>query len=69
MASFGEHLKELRHSKKLTQKQMAELFNLTERSYQRYESNSSKPHFATLVAIADYFNVSLDYLAGRSDKP
>jgi len=69
MTTFGRRLQELRKSKHLTQKQMAEHFCITLRSYSRYETNASTPHFATLISLADYFNVSLDYLVGRSDKP
>ena len=67
MATFGERLKLLRKSKKLTQKQMSEFINSTEKCYQNYEINRSTPHFVTLIFFADYFDVSLDYLVGRSD--
>ncbi len=48
---------------------MAREFELTERAYQRYEGDASTPHHDTLLALADFFNVSLDYLVGRSDNP
>lgn len=69
MATFGERLKQLRLSKNITQKQMASIFDVTERAYQRYEGNQSTPHYHVLIALADYFDVSLDYLVGRSDDP
>ena len=69
MATFGERLKQLRLSKNLTQKHMSVEFQVTERAYQRYESNGSTPHHNTLLALADYFDVSLDYLVGRTDNP
>jgi transcriptional regulator with XRE-family HTH domain len=69
MPNLGERLKQLRQSRKLTQKQMAIKFNMQERSYQRYENNDSTPHYEPLIALADYFDVSLDYLTGRSDNP
>ena len=46
---------------------MAEICGLKLRSYQDYEYNKSYPEVPGLVAIADYFDVSLDYLMGRSD--
>lgn len=69
MATFGERLKLLRTARNITQKQMSVKFNITERAYQRYESDNSTPHYNTLISLADYFDVSLDYLCGRSDNP
>ena len=69
MASFGERLKELRSSKHITQKEFSNIIGINERSYQNYEINASTPNYKTLIFIADYFNVSLDYLTGRSDNP
>jgi transcriptional regulator with XRE-family HTH domain len=69
MATFGERLSVLRKERKSTQKQIAVIFGVTERAYQRYEGNQSTPNYATLIALADYFDVSLDYLVGRSDDP
>ena len=67
MATFGERLKELRKSKNITQKDFATILHVTERAYQNYEMNSSTPNYKLLLTIADYFNVSLDYLVGRTD--
>ena len=69
MASFGERMQTLRKQKNVTQKQIAEHFSLTERAYQRYEGDASTPHFHVLLALAEYFDVSLDYLVGRNDNP
>lgn len=69
MATFGERLKYMRTTKNVTQKQMSIMFNITERAYQRYESDSSTPHYNTLIALANYFDVSLDYITGRCDNP
>lgn len=69
MTSFGERLKELRTLKQITQKELANIIGINERSYQNYEINASTPNYKTLLFIADYFNVSLDYLVGRSDNP
>ncbi len=69
MTSFGERLKELRTLKQITQKELANIIGINERSYQNYEINASTPNYKTLLFIADYFNVSLDYLVGRSNNP
>ncbi|MCL2696669.1 MAG: helix-turn-helix domain-containing protein [Oscillospiraceae bacterium] len=69
MIEFSERLKTIRKSKKLTQKQVANDTKIAERAYQSYEINEQKPLFENLIALADYFDVSLDYLVGRSDCP
>lgn len=68
MPGFSDRLKELRKAKGLTQKQIATHFDMTERNYQRLEANNS-PSYDNLIKFADYFNVSTDYLLGRSDDP
>ena len=69
MTNFIERLKLLRAEKQVTQKEVAAALQMTERSYQRIEAAEVKPSFDTLIALADYFDVSLDYLVGRSDNP
>lgn len=68
MATFGERLKQLRIESNLKQKECADIFNVTTRSYQRYEEDSSTPKFDSLIAMADYYNVSIDWLVGRSNR-
>ena len=68
MPSFSERIKELRQSKGLTQRQMAQDLGMTERNYQRLEANNN-PNNENLIRFADYFDVSTDYLLGRSDDP
>ena len=67
MANFGERIKELRKQRGLTQRQMAQVFGITERNYQRYESTDS-PSNDTLVKLAKFFEVSTDYLIGKNTK-
>lgn len=69
MLDFGSNLKQIRTSEHLTQKQLAEATNLGVRTIQQYEANDRKPTFDALITLADYFNVSLDYLVGRSEDP
>ena len=69
MPTFGEHLKSLRKAKKVTQKIVAQVTEISERNYQDYEADKKKPGFDNLIALADYFDVSLDYLVGRSEDP
>lgn len=67
MPSFGQRMKELRKERNMTQQSMADVFSVKIRTYQGYEYGESYPEVAKLIAIADYFDVSLDYLVGRSD--
>lgn len=69
MVPFTEHLKEARKRKKLKQREMAEHLQIGMRTYQNYEGGQRRPDYETLVAIADYLEVSLDYLLGRTDEP
>jgi len=64
---FKEHLKKVRKDLKYTQKQVAMGIGSTERNYQDWEYGRNKPGFDSLIALADFFDVSLDYLVGRSD--
>jgi len=69
MATFSERLKLLRKNKKVKQSDMAELLNVTTRHYQDCEYGKVTPNANMLTTLADYFDVSVDYLLGRSDDP
>lgn len=64
-----EHLKELRHKTKKTQAVTAHLMGFQTTVYQRWENKIAEPTFDNAVKIAEYFNVSLDYLAGIINEP
>ena len=68
MPAFGVRLKSLREEKGVTQKEIAELLGKTSRHYQDMESGKINVPGLTLIKLADYFNVSLDYLVGRSEE-
>lgn len=67
MANFSERLKLLRKERGLKQKDMSDYLSLSARGYQCYEYNEGYPDVPGLIALADFFDVSLDYLVGRSD--
>ena len=70
MIILCKRLKELRKEKGLTQKNVADYLGINMRTYQYYEGKDDKAHrpdLETLVILADYFDVTLDYLVGRSD--
>ena len=68
MLPFGMRLKELRHEKGLKQKEMAEFLGCTDRNYQKMEYGDINVPGLTLIKLADFFEVSLDYLVGRADQ-
>lgn len=65
---FNDVLKKLRKSENLTQRQLAEKLGFSFSSIGMYESGKREPSFEVLEAIADYFNVNIDYLLDRENK-
>lgn len=65
--NFGQNLKFLRKQKGLTQQTMAEMINTSRSCISNYESGSREPDNETLKNLADYFDVSVDFLFGRSE--
>ena len=63
--NFSEKLKKLRKSKKITQEELAKIINVERSSIGKYESSTTIPSNETLIKIANYFNVSTDYLLGN----
>lgn len=68
MEAFGQRLKLLRNEKNMTQRAMAEMLGKTERHYQDMEAGKINVPGLTLIKLADFFRVSLDYLVGRGDR-
>jgi transcriptional regulator with XRE-family HTH domain len=64
---FSERLQECRRSLSLTQQYVAIFLGITERSFQRYEAGEREPNISGLIRLANLFDVSLDYLCGRTD--
>ncbi len=69
MASFCERLQQLKNKNNLMQKTIAADNGLSLRDYQYYERGEREPSMSTLIALAAYFDVSIDYLVGRTDNP
>lgn len=65
---YGERLKQLRRERKVTQKALADYLGISVRGYQFYESESNEPNIATLIALANFYSVTIDYLVGRTDQ-
>lgn len=66
---LNERLKKLRLQTGVTQKAIAEGIGVTSVSVQRFEYGTARPKLDTVIKIADFFDVSTDYLLGRSDNP
>jgi len=69
MSTFGTRLKRLRINKDMTQQDFAEHFDLNKSSISKYEKDKNLPENQLLMEIADYFNVSVDYLLCRTNNP
>ncbi|MCI8809394.1 MAG: helix-turn-helix transcriptional regulator [Oscillibacter sp.] len=69
MPTFPERLKTLRTERRLYQRELAKLLGISIRGYQCYETGEHEPGVKKLIAIADYYQVSIDYLVGRTDEP
>lgn len=65
---LAKRLKQCRTEKGYTQAQVAIYCDITEKAYQNYELMTREPKLEILLKIANLFNVSLDYLVGRTDE-
>lgn len=62
-------LKELREKLGISQLKLAMELGLNQNSISRYETGAREADYKALIALADYFDVSIDYLLGRTDRP
>lgn len=67
--TFAARLKELRTARGLTMDALAKEIHGTKAAIGNFENANKKPSLDAIIALADYFDVSLDYLVGRSDNP
>lgn len=65
--AFGDRLKELRNRRNKSQAELAEDLKVAKSTISMYERGERNPDFETLEAIADYFNVDMNYLLGKDD--
>lgn len=69
MKTYGERISELREKRQLTQEELAKQLSISRASLSHYEKNRRVPDYEVLLKIADFFNVTVDYLIGRTDDP
>lgn len=62
-------MKQLRTEKNITQKEIADYLGIATNAYQNYEYDKRDMNIKSLTILADYFDVNIDYLIGRSDNP
>lgn len=67
-ATFGERLKQLREEHNLSQQALADKLQTVRSTINKYEKNTRKPEYETLIKIADLFDTTTDYLLGRIKK-
>ncbi|BAB05007.1 helix-turn-helix transcriptional regulator [Halalkalibacterium halodurans] len=65
--SFGKRLRSLRINKKLSQEELAKTLGLNRSTLARYELENTQPDYETLTKMADFFQVTTDYILGRVD--
>lgn len=68
MDEFPNRLRQLRERQRRSRMVVSELCGLPPDAVRRYERGEALPSYEALVKLADYFEVSLDYLVGRSDR-
>ena len=69
MITFPKRLSKLQSDRKLLKKDIAKAVNISVMAYYRYEKGERQPALPLLISLADFFDVSLDYLVGRTDNP
>lgn len=69
MEIFARNLQALRKTKKLSRLVVAEAVRISSKSYERYEKNERDPSLPVLWALADFYGVTMDELAGRTPLP
>ncbi|TNJ66718.1 helix-turn-helix domain-containing protein [Paenibacillus hemerocallicola] len=69
MVRCGERIAYLREKRGLTQEELANKLGISRAALSHYETNRREPDYETLGNIANYFNISLDYLLGRTNNP
>lgn len=67
--NFSSNFKNLRCKNSISQKGFAGIMQISQQTIAHLENNYRKPSYELLIKIADYFNVSIDYLVGRTDVP
>lgn len=68
MEILAKNLLELRKARKLSRQTVADAVQISAKTYERYENAEREPTASVLLALADFYGVSLDYLVGRTEQ-
>mgnify|MGYP000107559114 FL=1 len=63
-----QRIQDLRTDSDMSQKQLSEILHISQRSYSHYETGSRNIPVEMLIRLANYYDISVDYLVGRTDK-
>ena len=63
-----QRIQDLRTDADMSQKQLSEILHISQRSYSQYETGSRNIPVEMLIRLANYYDISVDYLVGRTDK-
>ena len=63
-----QRIQDLRTDADMSQKQLSEILHISQRSYSHYETGSRNNPVEMLIRLANYYDISVDYLVGRTDK-
>jgi len=66
--SLGENLKQLRIAEDIGQTKLAEALNISVKTISHWETNYTEPSIAKLIQLADFFDITLDELVGRTER-
>lgn len=69
MATLQERIRELRKTSGLTQQELGRVLGVAKNTISQYETGTNAPNDDIKIALANYFNVSMDYLMGKTDRP
>lgn len=65
--TLGQRIRELREDKGITQEELGKIVNVSKASFSKYEADIIEPNKDTIIALANFFNVSTDYLLCKTD--
>lgn len=68
LMKYGDILKRLRNERGISQRELADRLKINRSTYARYETSATQPDFETLKLLANFYDVTIDYILGNSDR-
>ena len=69
MKLFMQRLKELRLEKEMSQQELGKIVNMSKMAISHWEKGNSEPSISQLITLSNFFDISIDYLVGKTDLP